>query len=216
VPEEVARGRKTGWDRVVLLGWGVARGGGDGPFPRTRLASEVLACVEWACLPGEGGLGRGTGWSERQLAALSAYGLTRLFPDPITPNVYRPLAAWTQAEGLAERELRVEASDIGAIGYYSGALVLDSEGLVWPQARSYGGQLALIEAERPEYVLMVAERWRMQRFSASPVYAEYEPVARFNAALDRELRPDPQALREGWSQDYLIFRRRDVAPGDGG
>ncbi len=143
-------------------------------------------------------------------------GLTRLYPDRITPGVYVPMRAWAEREGLATNGRQVEASDIGAIGYYSRAMVLDSEGLVWPGARSYRGQLALIRARRPEYVLMVAERGRLAPFQADPVFQDYRPVARFNAAGEADLDPDPATLPEHWTQDYIIYARQDGDTGESG
>jgi len=134
---------------------------------------------------------------------------SRQLPDLVTRNVYRPLEAWIKEVRLSEQRARIEASDIGAIAFYSGARVLDSEGLVWPQALEYGGQMNLIEAERPEYVFMVAARETVQRFRDSFVFAEYTAVARFNVQQDGELEPDVADLPIGWAQDYIIFARRD-------
>ena len=142
------------------------------------------------------------------LAVASVALYTRLHPDRVTPEVYRPLAQWAEAARLGPRGVHIVASDIGALGYYSGARILDTEGLIWPEAHALGSQTEAIRATEPEYVVMVASRLRMRRFHQDPVAKEYRPILRFNTSGERELEPDVEALPIWWEQDYIVYERR--------
>ncbi|MEX1024200.1 MAG: glycosyltransferase 87 family protein [Planctomycetota bacterium] len=137
-------------------------------------------------------------------------------PDLVTQHVYRPLEHFVRANGIDGAD-RILASDIGAIAYYSNCIVLDSEGLTWPAALDFKGdgpgmtnaQIEILDAERPEWVIFVAERPRIAAFRSRPeLVAAYEPVARFNVENDRELEPALDDLPPHWMQDYLVYRRR--------
>jgi hypothetical protein len=106
---------------------------------------------------------------------------------------------------------RVLASDIGAIGYAWQGTVLDSEGLTWPQALRYQHPNAMIEAMQPEYVMLVAERPRVEHFYTDPkVRGRYVPLARFSVDGETELAPDLEHISPLWVQDYLVFKRVDL------
>lgn len=135
---------------------------------------------------------------------------SRAHADRVTPLVYEPLRAWAEINGIEERGARILASDIGAVGFLSGGVILDTEGLVWPEARGYASHVELMRAHRPDYVVMVANRPRMRPFVADRVSEQYEPVARFNTTGDADLHPDVERLPTWWEQDYILFRRRDV------
>jgi hypothetical protein len=145
---------------------------------------------------------------------LAVMGWTRLHPDEITPRVYGRIQAWAEARGLAERGASIVASDIGAIGYFSRALILDSEGLVWPGARRHGGefretqQVAIIAEHRPDYVMLVVTKWRLLAFAESEVSRFYHPVARFNSTGEEDLDPDYRDFGAWWEQDYLIYEKQ--------
>ncbi len=131
-------------------------------------------------------------------------------PDQVTPRVYAPLRQRLNELDLRGRGARVLASDIGAVGYFSRAEVLDSEGLVWPPAREYVDQPAALAAHLPEYFMIVVNRARMGAFVAHPVHERYRPLARFNVRGASELRPEPESLVDGWAQDYILYARDDV------
>lgn len=135
---------------------------------------------------------------------------------PIPARVYEPLWEWARRTSAAEPNARILASDIGAIGYAWRGTVLDSEGLTWPEALTLRYPLAMIEALRPEYLMVVAERPRLRHLSERPeVMRQYEPVARFNATGKTALVLAPEDVPIDWSQDYLIFRRRGGGGGGG-
>ena len=88
--------------------------------------------------------------------------------------------------------------------------MLDSEGLVWPDALRYQPD-AIVEERQPEYVLLVAERPRVKHFRDRPdLYAQYEPIARFSAKGLTQLEPTLDEVAPEWTQDYIVYKRRDL------
>jgi hypothetical protein len=141
------------------------------------------------------------------VAAVIGMGVfTQVYPDRVSPRVYEPLRLWAEANDLRGRKASIVASDIGAIGWYGG-LILDTEGLVWPQGAGYAYQVDAVREHRPDYVVVVARRERLLRFMADPVFDLYRPVQRFNTTGDTELRPRTGLLPQWWEQDYLVYER---------
>lgn len=150
------------------------------------------------------------------LSGLGAVFVSKQNPDLVTRNVYAPMEALVSELGITP-ETRIVASDIGAIAYYADCLVIDSEGLTWPGALEYRGdgpgmmtaQVDIIDAERPDFCVFVAEAPRVAIFRGKPNLASsYEPVARLNVAGDETLDPSLESLPPHWKQDYLVYRRR--------
>jgi hypothetical protein len=132
------------------------------------------------------------------------------FESRVPHDVYEPLGKWARETSASEPNARILASDIGLIGWNWQGVVLDSEGLVWPDALRHGSVNAILETERPEYFVLVAERWRLRHLAQRPdVIAHYQPIARFNTRNDTKLEPAPEELDVTWSQDYIVFRRRE-------
>jgi hypothetical protein len=152
-------------------------------------------------------------WGPQALALLVIAGAAAAgarWPAPVAERVYRPLQSWARATSAGQPGARILASDIGAIGWAWRGTVLDSEGLVWPDALRLRQPDAMIEAEWPEYVLLVAERPRLRHFLARPdIFARYEAVARFSIRGETRLDPLPEDVPMEWSQDYIAYRRRD-------
>lgn len=144
------------------------------------------------------------------IAIAASVAFAALVPERITERVYRPLEREFERLELRARGERLLASDIGAAGYFSGATILDSEGLVWPAAREYVDQGAALAAEEPEYFMIVANLRRMRAFLAHPIHARYTPIARFNARGETRLDPPSDSLVDGWAQDYILYRRSDL------
>jgi len=142
------------------------------------------------------------------LAVVAVATTARVHPDRVTPYVYEPMREWCESAKLTANRTRIVASDIGAIGYYSDALILDSEGLVWPQALGSLHQVDVVREHAPEYAMFVANQDRLAQFLRDPIAQLYEPVARFNTRGDRELHPALDSLPERWEQDYVVFRRK--------
>lgn len=144
------------------------------------------------------------------LAAMASAAVAgRVFRSPIEERVYAPMQEWARTISEREPRARILASDIGAIGWAWRGTVLDSEGLVWPRALELVQPDAMIAAESPEYVLLVVERLRLRHFQSQPeLFARYEPVARFNATGETNLRPTPSEVPIAWSQDYIAYKRK--------
>jgi hypothetical protein len=141
------------------------------------------------------------------LLALAAVGMLlnawTLHPDH-GPDRPAPKMAWFKLELLYRQvtlelladqpvtpETRIAAGDIGAIGYYSGARILDTVGLISPEAvgyyplpdeayaTAYAVSTDLIVDERPDYLILleVYARNTLQRSEAFA--AEYEVYRRW-------------------------------------
>jgi hypothetical protein len=148
-----------------------------------------------------------------QLASAAAVVAEFLFASrsvsPIPDRVYAPIWAWAERTSRAEPGARILASDVGAIAYRWHGIVLDSEGLTWPEAVWLRQPLAIIAQEKPEYLLVVAERPRLRHLSLGPeIMAQYEPILRFNATGETRLDLAPEDVPMAWSQDYLVYRRK--------
>jgi hypothetical protein len=146
------------------------------------------------------------------LAGVTLY--SRLRPDMVTSRVYARIAAWAREARLEEDQPTVLASDIGAIGFYGRTRVLDSEGLVWPEALTIKRQIEVVRAHRPAYVVLVATRGRVAPFVNDPeLSVAYTPIRRFNVRNEtglEHLRPEPLSLPHSWRQDYIVYRRSDL------
>jgi hypothetical protein len=132
-------------------------------------------------------------------------------PTPVPERVYEPMQRWARETTRLHPKARILASDIGAIGYSWNGTVLDSEGLVWPQALYYRFPNAMIQALAPEYLLIVAERPRLSHFQDRPdLQQQYRPIGRFSVRGRTELEPKLEELPPEWEQDYLVYERRDL------
>lgn len=129
--------------------------------------------------------------------------------DEVTPRVYEAMARWASEQDFATSGASLLASDIGAIGYYGGGRILDSEGLTWPAALEGGTQMDLVEAFDPDYLLITAVQPRVRPMrEREAIVRAYYPVERFSARGATELEPDVDELPPEWVQDYLLYRRR--------
>jgi hypothetical protein len=200
----VARPHTAGWYyHLPLLVWVLALAlGAEALWLRARERLR-LARLEGAAPFAAVGLG---------LVALVIGSRGRV--DRVTERVYRPLVGWARAADPAGSGARILASDIGAVGFYTGAAIFDTEGLVWPQAvESHGSQVEWIRAHAPEYLWITATRAKLGVLLGDPVLADYEAVQRFSASGATDLAPAADALAATWVQDYILFRR--TAPSRG-
>lgn len=197
-------GTKTwGWYFFVpLTAWTIALG----------LASEsvVERVPVFLKLNREGALAKAMPVALTVLAIASMASVSKVHRDRITPNVYLPIADWADDERLAQDRATIVASDIGAVGFYTRAIILDSEGLVWPDALDYPNQVELVRALKPDFAVWVVNTTRLGSFLADPELLEaYHPVMRFNEDRNADLDPDPLRLPWWWEQDYIVFERVD-------
>jgi hypothetical protein len=129
-------------------------------------------------------------------------------PTRVPARVYEPMQRWASETSKLHPRATILASDIGAIAYTWTGTVLDSEGLTWPEALRYQHPTAMIEAMQPDYVLLVAERPRVEHFrSEDRVRRLYVPMARFSASGETELEPELDRVSPTWVQDYLVYKR---------
>jgi arabinofuranosyltransferase len=172
--------------------------------------APMAAWVTWLGLGCESlvrwvGFRRLPAWTRERPAALAALtgtgcalvvGVVSLFPlwrpDLVTPRVYAKFESWAREARLAERKITISASDIGAIGWYTGATIYDSEGLVWPEAL----QLPRTELRDP----------------GRPALA-LEAVPRRAPGTRGEVPPDPPFQREQPDRDRGARARRLEAAG---
>jgi hypothetical protein len=201
----VARPKTWGWyfypplvAWVACLGVGceqVARWIG---FEKLRLRSA--ASLGWPTVLG----------CSLSLAAVATFPWLR--EDKVTPMVYERLAEWSAEASIVERQPTILASDIGAVGWYANTRILDSAGLVWPEALNTARQIDQIRKFKPDYVILVVRRSRLRpfRLESPDLAAIYRPIRRFNefnkTGLDK-LEPDIAELPEWWEQDYIIYER---------
>ena len=135
-------------------------------------------------------------------------------PSLVRQKVYDAIAAWARDANAAE--VTVLAYDIGVIGYASGAQILDSAGLVWPEAAEHTDFAQLLRRHHPDYALITAVRSNVRVMQNDPyVRANYLPIRRFNTFGDTELTPQPGLLPAHWCQDYILYARSNV-PAAGG
>jgi hypothetical protein len=145
------------------------------------------------------------------IVVIAAGAVSFKLPTAVTRRVYRPMERWADETSKLHPHATILASDIGAIGYAWRGTVLDSEGLTWPQALRYQHPNAMIAAMQPEYVMLVAERPRIEHFfSDANVRGHYVPVARFSVNGENELEPALEQISPTWVQDYLVYKRVDL------
>ncbi len=117
---------------------------------------------------------------------------------------------WSNQAPVSDRTIL--AGDIGAIGYYSHAQILDEAGLVWPEALKSSGTENLVRRYRPDYLLINVTRWQMRMMRETEyLRSNYSPIRRFSPSGTAELRPKPDTLENTWRADYVLYARSDLA-----
>lgn len=148
------------------------------------------------------------------LVAAAAY---RLGPSPVRTRIYEPIQKW--AAGHVAPDTTILACDIGWIGYASGARILDSGGLVWPEARRQPRESTLLREHQPDYALIIASPARIKVMQTDPDLVRlYRPVLRLNAGNDDRLVLPESSLTQAaarqwaanWRHDYVLYQRRDL------
>jgi hypothetical protein len=139
-----------------------------------------------------------------------------LGPSRIRSEICKRMQVW--AERNTNSDTTILACDIGWIGYVSKARILDTGGLVWPEARRTR-EPELIKEYRPDYALVIASPGRVRVMQTDPELARlYVPVERFNVGDDRRLVFPAESLSDdaqrkwaaNWRHDYILYARRDL------
>jgi hypothetical protein len=161
------------------------------------------------------GISIGTAALAVSLVGATAY---RLGPSLVDTRIYQPLQRW--ADQNASPRTTIMACDIGCLGYVTKARILDSGGLVWPEARRHPQEPALLKRYQPDYAFIIASPARIKVMQTDADLARlYEPVLRFNAGNDdRTVLPESSLTRQAartwaanWHHDYILYQRRTDA-----
>lgn len=127
-------------------------------------------------------------------------------PSNVTSNIYQPLEKWCQRVNTYDT---IMAYDIGAIGYYcSDAAIYDLAGLVTPKSLHLHSPKMAIQRYQPTYLFLYANKGYVEMMSQPPFANDYTPIARFAKTGRRELNLNLQNLPEGWTQDYILYKRK--------
>ncbi|MBL8857049.1 MAG: hypothetical protein JNL28_00910 [Planctomycetes bacterium] len=198
----IARPHTWGWYYFVpLTAWVLWLALGSARLARAFLSQFGPALVH---------LARSAGPPAAAVLAMAAAAFIGVrYASTVGRDVYTPLAAWARETSAVEPNARVLANDIGVVGWYWRGTVLDSEGLVWPAALKHGSVNAILEAERPEYFVLLVERGRLTHFKKrADLIGAYLPFLRFNTDGDQQLAPSPDDLTDEWNPDYIVYKRR--------
>ncbi len=126
-------------------------------------------------------------------------------PSPVTAHIYGEIESWCTSRNVSKNSML--ASDIGAIGYYSSAKVLDVAGLVWPEASAYSSVGQIVMQHHPDYLFLNSTRSNVSMMSRPPLNALYTPVRRFSVNRSSDLDLRPEKFEDAWSQDYILFSK---------
>jgi hypothetical protein len=111
------------------------------------------------------------------LALVAVFG-----PSPVRIHIYAPMEDWCTANMAGHQT--IAAADIGAIGYYCNAYIIDLSGLVWPDRyhrHRFNVPRRIVELEKPDFVLaQVSDNWISLFDPRAPLRQMYRPVVRFS------------------------------------
>jgi hypothetical protein len=176
---------------IVLASFGVSELGGRSSEYVRRLATPLTVGVA------------GT------IAVFAFWGtmLVVLGPSPVTRFVLKPLSEYGPAH--LSPASTIVATDIGAIGYYSNAHVLDTHGLVWPPALEFREWPDIVRVYSADYLFMYATREVVTVLRDNPLLRAYRPIARFSKEGSTDLTLDPERYPAvSWTQDYILLERQ--------
>jgi hypothetical protein len=127
-------------------------------------------------------------------------------PSPVTRSVFDPLREYCRDHMTARPT--IVATDVGAVGYYCDARILDTMGLVWPDALSFTQWQDVVSAHKPDYVLAYATRDIVRTLREVATFRSYRPVARFSPKGSSDMTLEPSRYpRAAWAQDYILLKR---------
>ncbi|HXE81179.1 MAG TPA: hypothetical protein VNK41_10540 [Vicinamibacterales bacterium] len=130
----------------------------------------------------------------------------------VRESVYDPMQRWCESRVTSSD--RIVAADIGAVGYYCDAYVIDLSGLVWPDRygrHQFHSPREIVEIEEPEFILAdVTRHWTWLFDPDAPVRRQYRPAVRFSRRGLTDLDVPISELSPDWQQDYIVFERTDL------
>jgi len=144
------------------------------------------------------------------MAALLAGALMRpARVQGLAEHVWRPMAAWSEEAELRARGATLLSTEIGAVGWYTGGVVVGSSGLGGPGWHSTAGMIESLLRLNPEYLMLHARRSELRDLRArDDLSRHYYPIRRFSLAGETDLEPALADLSEDAQSDFLLFRRR--------
>ncbi len=121
-------------------------------------------------------------------------------------NIEKPLKEFCGVN--IARTDTVYAHDIGMIGYYSGAIILDHFGLVWLEYKRYESWKEILTELKPQWGMLVMGV-HFKEFLSNPELTElYQPIVRFSELGERAIPTDTTLIQGGWSHDYVLIKRK--------
>jgi len=119
------------------------------------------------------------------------------------------MAAWSEEAELRARGATLLSTEIGAVGWYTGGVVVGSSGLGGPGWHSTAGMIESLLRLNPEYLMLHARRSELRDLRArDDLSRHYYPIRRFSLAGETDLEPALADLSEDAQSDFLLFRRR--------
>lgn len=112
-------------------------------------------------------------------------------------------ARWLQRETTPEA--RIATNDIGAIAYFSGRFIIDTEGLITPEAihpKRMRRLVPFLESQRPD-LLVIFPEWYPEIVSHTDLFHE---IYRIHAAQEAAGAPSLVIYRTPWSRPRVVPR----------
>jgi hypothetical protein len=122
-------------------------------------------------------------------------------PSKVRTNIYDRLAVWGESHQLDTTSIM--ASDIGAVGYYTGARIYDLDGLVWPSDARKNPE-GVVRDFKPTYLFLVRSKSNYELSMSRTVLESYHQTMTFSQ--DSNELPLSKAPEE-WNQNYILFER---------
>lgn len=131
-------------------------------------------------------------------------------PSGVTRHVYGEMAEMFASPSLEDATILAE--DIGAVGYYSEAHIVDAAGLITPAALRYRNLPDKVRAFSPDYLLLNAMRPELEMMADAWMASRYVALKRLSPNGDTTIYADPQRYPREWTQGYIWYGRRAPAP----
>ncbi len=135
------------------------------------------------------------------ILAIWSFIACKVGPSRVTTNIYTRLEQWGSSHSL--QSATIMASDIGALGYYSDATILDLDGLVWP-TELRKDPVQVVRVFKPTFLFLIRSRQSYNLMQNSVIRDSYLQTREF--AQDSGVMP-LQSAPDSWNQNYVLFQR---------